>query len=107
MGGRSVAHGTIEESAAGVERDRRANRVRFQARDINLAMRSREGSPVLFRVLIDGDAPGPAQGLDVDATGHGTLVEPRLYQLVREPGSRRGRFDLRNPSLAGATPESV
>ena len=32
-------------------------------------------------------APGPAHGLDVDATGHGTLVEPRLYQLVREPGA--------------------
>ena len=36
---------------------------------------------------IDGEAPGPAHGIDVDATGLGTLVEPRLYQLVREPGA--------------------
>ena len=50
-------------------------------------MRSREGAQVPFRVLIDGEAPGPAHGLDVDAAGHGTLIDPRLYQLVREPGA--------------------
>jgi hypothetical protein len=61
--------------------------VRFHARDVNLVMRSREGGQVPFRVLIDGEAPGPAHGLDVDATGQGTLIEPRLYQLVREPGA--------------------
>jgi hypothetical protein len=60
---------------------------RFHARDVNLVIRAREGVPVPFRVLIDGEPPGPAHGLDVDATGHGTLAEPRLYQLVREPGA--------------------
>ena len=30
--------------------------------------------------------PGSAHGLDVDSEGNGTLVEPRLYQLVRQPG---------------------
>ncbi len=39
-----------------------------------------------FRVLVDGEPPGPAHGLEVDAAGHGTLAEARLYQLVREPG---------------------
>ena len=60
---------------------------RFHARDVNLVIRSREAAPVPFRVLIDGEPPGPAHGLDIDTTGRGTLVEPRLYQLVREPGA--------------------
>jgi Thioredoxin like C-terminal domain len=38
-------------------------------------------------VLVDGEAPGAAHGLDVDEEGQGTLVQPRLYRLVREPGS--------------------
>jgi hypothetical protein len=38
-------------------------------------------------VLVDGEAPGAAHGLDVDGEGRGTLVQPRLYQLLREPGS--------------------
>jgi hypothetical protein len=42
---------------------------------------------VPFRVLLDGEPPGAAQGLDVDERGHGTLSQQRLYQLVREPGS--------------------
>ena len=38
-------------------------------------------------MLVDGEAPGAAHGLDVDEQGRGTLVEPRLYQLIRQPGS--------------------
>jgi hypothetical protein len=38
-------------------------------------------------VLVDGEPPGDAHGLDVDEQGRGTLVEPRLYQLIRQPGS--------------------
>jgi hypothetical protein len=38
-------------------------------------------------VLVDGEPPGDAHGLDVDQEGNGTLAEQRLYQLVREPGS--------------------
>jgi hypothetical protein len=41
---------------------------------------------VPFRVLVDGEAPGEARGLDVDEQGQGTVEEPRLYQLVRQPG---------------------
>jgi hypothetical protein len=37
--------------------------------------------------LVDGEAPGAAHGLDVDEDGRGTLVQPRLYQLVRQCGS--------------------
>ena len=60
---------------------------RFHARDVNLVLRSRSGDPVPFRVLVDGAAPGVAHGVDVDEDGHGMLVLPRLYQLVRQPGS--------------------
>jgi thiol-disulfide isomerase/thioredoxin len=60
---------------------------RFHARDVHLVLRSRAGTAVQFRVLVDGEAPGAAHGLDVDEEGLGTLVQPRLYQLVREPGS--------------------
>jgi hypothetical protein len=38
-------------------------------------------------VLIDGDPPGEAHGLDVDEEGHGIVTQPRLYQLLRERGS--------------------
>jgi thiol-disulfide isomerase/thioredoxin len=61
---------------------------RFHARDVNLVLRARESrASVPFQVLVDGEPPGDAHGLDVDAQGRGTLTEPRLYQLVRERGS--------------------
>jgi hypothetical protein len=37
-------------------------------------------------VLIDGAAPGPARGLDVEEGGDGTIAEARLYQLIRQGG---------------------
>jgi thiol-disulfide isomerase/thioredoxin len=59
---------------------------RFHARDLHLVMGLRpQGNAVRFRVSIDGQAPGPAHGLDVDGGGNGTVVEPRLYQLIRQP----------------------
>jgi len=36
---------------------------------------------VRFRVLIDGQPPGTANGIDVD----NTVTEPRMYQLIRQP----------------------
>ena len=54
---------------------------------MHLVLRSRAGTAIPFRVLVDGEAPGAAHGLDVDEEGRGTLVQPRLYQLVRERGS--------------------
>jgi thiol-disulfide isomerase/thioredoxin len=59
---------------------------RFHARDLHLVMGPpRQGIPIRFRVSIDGQPPGPAHGLDDDEGGNGTVVEPRLYQLVRQP----------------------
>jgi len=60
---------------------------RFHARDVNLIMGpTAHGTPIRFRVLIDGKPPGAAHGIDVDEQGDGTLSEPRMYQLIRQPG---------------------
>jgi thiol-disulfide isomerase/thioredoxin len=59
---------------------------RFHARDAHLVLRSREGAAVPFRVLLDGASPGAGHGLDVDEDGRGRVVEPRLYQLIRQQG---------------------
>ena len=59
---------------------------RFHARDVHLVMGpSRPGSPIRFRVTVDGQPPGSAHGLDVDEGGNGTLVAQRLHQLIRQP----------------------
>jgi thiol-disulfide isomerase/thioredoxin len=60
---------------------------RFHARDLHLVMGpAAPGSPIRFRVLVDGQPPGDAHGVDVDDQGNGTLTQPRLYQLIRQPG---------------------
>jgi thiol-disulfide isomerase/thioredoxin len=59
---------------------------RFHARDLHLVMGPpRQGISVRFRVSMDGQPPGPAHGFDVDEGGNGMVVEPRLYQLIRQP----------------------
>ena len=64
----------------------------FHARDVNLVMGpARKGVTVRFRVLLDGESAGPAHGADVDADGHGTVVQQRMYQLIRQPGPIRDR----------------
>jgi thiol-disulfide isomerase/thioredoxin len=60
---------------------------RFHARDVHLVMGPvRRARPIRFRVLLDGRPPGAAHGVDVDDRGYGTLVAPRLYHLIRQPG---------------------
>jgi thiol-disulfide isomerase/thioredoxin len=60
---------------------------RFHARDVHLVMGPvSKGTAVRFRVLIDGEPPGAARGVDVDEQGYGTAIEQRLYQLIRQPG---------------------
>ena len=61
---------------------------RFHARDVHLVMGPRpRGTSVPFRVLVDGEPPGDAHGLDVDEQGRGTLSQQRLHQLIRQPGA--------------------
>jgi Thioredoxin like C-terminal domain len=60
---------------------------RFHARDLHLVMGpAAPGTPVRFRVPLDGQPPDAAHGTDVDDQGNGTVTEPRLYQLIRQPG---------------------
>jgi thiol-disulfide isomerase/thioredoxin len=60
---------------------------RFQARDLHLVMAPpAPGSPIRFRVHLDSQPPGAAQGTDVDDQGNGTVAQPRLHQLIRQPG---------------------
>ncbi len=37
-------------------------------------------------MLIGGEPPNRARGLDVDERGNGTVSEERLYQLIRQDG---------------------
>ena len=58
----------------------------FHARDLNLVMGlGAPGTSGHFRVLLDGQPPVGAHGVDVDAQGNGTIVEQRMYQLIRQP----------------------
>ena len=60
---------------------------RFHARDLHLVMGpGAESTSVQFRVLVDGEPPGDAHGLDVDDQGRGTVSQPRLHQLIRQQG---------------------
>jgi thiol-disulfide isomerase/thioredoxin len=60
---------------------------RFHARDLHLVMApATRGATVRFRVLLDGVEPGAHHGTDVDTAGRGTVLEPRLYQLLRRRG---------------------
>ena len=64
---------------------------RFDARDAHLVLSPGAGEPIPFRVLLDGGAPGPSHGADVDEDGNGLLREGRLHQLVRQPDTVRER----------------
>jgi thiol-disulfide isomerase/thioredoxin len=58
---------------------------RFHARDAHVVLSSAGREAIPFRVLLDGEPPGPSHGVDVDAHGVGVLRDGRLYQLVRQP----------------------
>ena len=59
---------------------------RFHARDVNLIMGpAARGVPVRFRVMIDGQPPAAAHGVDADEQGNGTVTDQRMYQLIRHP----------------------
>jgi hypothetical protein len=64
---------------------------RFHARDAHLVLSPGARGPIPFRVLLDGEAPGPSHGVDVDEDGTGVLRHGRLYQLVREHDAVRER----------------
>ena len=75
----------------------------FHARDLHLVMGpATRGTPVRFRVLIDGQPPGAAHGVDVDEKGIGTVTEQRLYQLIRQTkpiAERRFEIEFLDPGV--------
>jgi hypothetical protein len=64
---------------------------RFHARDAHLVLSRVAQEPIPFRVRLDGDAPGPSHGVDVDEDGNGLLRDCRMYQLVRQHDTVRQR----------------
>ena len=78
---------TVTPQTIGLNRAEGVIAYRFHARDLNLVMApTKPGDAIRFRVRIDGEPPAAAHGVDVDAAGQGVLSEPRLYQLIRQPG---------------------
>jgi thiol-disulfide isomerase/thioredoxin len=78
---------TVEDQAARLGTAGGQIACRFHARDLNLVMGpARPETPISFRLLLDGQPPGPDHGTDLDEHGFGTLEEQRLYQLVRQHG---------------------
>ena len=97
---------TMKKDTAALNKAGGSITYRFHARDLHLVMGpaalgpaglgpaalgpaargpAAPGTSVRFRVLIDGQPPGAAHGIDVDEQGYGTVTEQRLYQLVRQP----------------------
>jgi thiol-disulfide isomerase/thioredoxin len=83
---------SVGEEAAALDGAAGSIAYRFEGRDLNLVLAPpASGGPVRFSVLLDGQPPGDAHGVDVDESGEGTLSEPRMYQLVRQRGPIRQR----------------
>lgn len=82
--------GTLNQSGGGIT-------YRFSARDLHLVLGpNANGDPVRFQVTVDGKPPGESHGADVDRNGIGTVMETRLYQLVRQAGNVSERtFEIR------------
>jgi thiol-disulfide isomerase/thioredoxin len=81
-----VGDWTVERGAVALHKAPGRIAYRFHARDLHLVMGpAAKGTPVRFRVFIDGKPPGAAHGTDVDADGNGKAVDQRLYQLIRQP----------------------
>jgi thiol-disulfide isomerase/thioredoxin len=77
---------TVQKQATVLNKANGRIAYRFHARDLHLVMGpAARGTSVRFRVLIDGQPPGAAHGIDVDDKGNGTVAEQRLYQLIRQP----------------------
>jgi len=61
---------------------------RFHSRDLHMVLGpARNGTPVRFKVKLNGAAPGDDHGVDSGADGTGEVREPRMYQLIRQKGS--------------------
>jgi thiol-disulfide isomerase/thioredoxin len=77
---------TVKKETAVLNKANGSIAYRFHARDLHFVMGpAAPATSVRFRVLIDGQAPGAAHGIDVDEQGDGIVTEQRLYQMIRQP----------------------
>jgi thiol-disulfide isomerase/thioredoxin len=94
---------TVGRQATGLNKGGGRIVYRFHARDLHLVMGPAvPGTSVRFRVLIDGQPPGAAHGIDVDDQGYGKVTEQRLYQLIRQPkpiGERHFQVEFLDPGV--------
>ena len=82
---------TIEPENVVLDRAGGSITCRFHARDAHLVLSPGTRGPIPFRVLLDGEPPGPSHGVDVDEDGTGLLADGRMYQLVRQHDAVRDR----------------
>ncbi len=82
---------TIGREKAALERPGGSIAYCFHARDAYLVLSPGARAAIPFRVLLDGEAPGRAHGVDIDEDGNGLCRGGRLYQLVREHDAVRDR----------------
>ena len=60
---------------------------RFHSRDLHMVLgASRSGTPIRFKIKLNGAAPGNDHGSDSAADGTGEIRQPRMYQLIRQKG---------------------
>ena len=92
---------TVKTEAAVLNKPNGGIAYRFHARDLHVVMGpAAPGTSVKFRVLIDGQPPAAARGLDIDEQGYGTVSEQRLHQLIRQPSpiaDRRFEIEFLDP----------
>ena len=61
---------------------------RFHSRDLHMVLGpAKNGTPVRFKVKLNGTVPGDDHGSHSAADGSGEIRRPRMYQLIRQKGS--------------------
>jgi thiol-disulfide isomerase/thioredoxin len=95
---------TVTERAAIANEPGARIAFQFHARDLNLVMAPPSaGTPIPFRVSLDGQPASCAHGSDVSSNATGALDAPRTYQLIRQPDSiewRRFEIEFDQPGAA-------
>ena len=90
-----TGHWTIGEESSSLAAAGGKITFRFHARDLHLVLGpGADNKPVRFKVILDGQVPGDAHGMDTDAEGNGTVISQRLYQLVREKAQGEHTFTI-------------
>lgn len=60
---------------------------RFHSRDLHMVLGpTKNGTPVRFKIELNGAAPQADHGSDSSADGSGEIRQPRMYQLIRQKG---------------------